>query len=249
VTMDASLLPAGSIRAFLIRMSSTRSRQFQRVGMVLLWIALIAPVVAQEAAHVRTAARPTVTFSLDFPQSNPEQYSITVDAGGHTRYECAGKVEDAEEETYRAEFELSARNRERIFDLAKQAKYFAGKIDTGNNKLAFTGAKVLSYQDGERSNTARYNYSNLEAVRQLTALFQSMSETLEYGRRLAYDHRYQKLALDDELKRMEARAKNNELNEIQGVAPILREIAGDASVINVVRARAQELIQMSESGH
>jgi hypothetical protein len=218
--------------------------------MVLLWITLIAPLVAQEAAHVSTAARPTVTFSLDFPQSNPEQYSITVDAGGHARYECTGKVaEDAEEETYRAEFELSARNRERIFDLAKQAKYFAGKIDAGNNKLAFTGAKVLSYQDGERSNTARYNYSNLEAVRQLTALFQSMAETLEYGRRLAYYHRYQKLALDDELKRMEAQAKNNGLNEIQGVAPILREIVGDASVINVVRARAKELIQMSESGH
>jgi hypothetical protein len=74
-----------------------------------------------------------------------------------------------------------------------------------------------------------------------------MAGTLEFGRRLAYYHRYQKLALDEELKRMEAQARNNELSEIQGVRPVLQEIAEDASVMNVVRARAKELIQMGSS--
>ena len=250
MTRCASLFRAVSIRAPLTRTSLIRLGRFRAALAALAWVALIPPMVAQDAAHARAALTPTVTFTFDFPQSNPEHYSITVDAGGHTRYECTGKIaQDAEEETYHAEFEVSPRNRERIFDWAKQARYFAGKIDAGNDKLAFTGAKVLSYQDGERSNTARYNYSSLEAVRQLTSLFQGTAETLEYGRRLAYYHRYQKLALDEELKRMEAQAKNNGLNEIQGVAPILREIVGDSSVINVVRARAQELIQMSESRH
>ena len=130
---------------------------------------------------------------------------------------------------------------------AKQARYFAGEIDSGNHKLANTGAKLLSYQDGQRSTTAQYNYSNLAAVQQLTTLFQNMGGTLEFGRRLAYYHRYQKLALDDELKRMEAEAKNNELSEIQGVAPVLQEILDDPSVINVVRARAKELMEMGNS--
>jgi hypothetical protein len=71
-----------------------------------------------------------------------------------------------------------------------------------------------------------------------------MGGTLDYGRRLAYYHRYQKLALDEELKRMEMQARNNELSEIQGVASALQEIVEDTSVINVVRARARELIQM-----
>jgi len=212
---------------------------------VLAWVAITAPMISQEAAHRGTAPTATITFTLDFPQSSPDHYSLAVDADGHARYECPGKVEkDAEVETYVAEFEVSAGNRERIFQWAKQAQYFAGKIDSGNGKLAFTGAKLLSYQDGQRSNTARYNYSNLEPVRQLTALFQGMAGTLEYGRRLAYYHRYQKLALDDELKRMETQAKNNELSEIDGVAQVLREIVDDASVINVVRARAQRLMQM-----
>jgi hypothetical protein len=225
------------IRAPLIRASL--------IG-VLVVAAMCGLLIAQQAASGSGAA--TVTFTLDFPQSNPEHYSIAVDASGHVRYECIGKiVEDSDEQPYRAEFEVSAGNRERIFGWAKQARYFAGEIDSRNHKLASTGTKLLSYQDGERSNTARYNYSNLVAVQQLTSVFQTMAGTLEYGQRLAYYHRYQKLALDDELKRMEAQAKNNELSEIQGVAPVLQEIFDDTSVINVVRARAKELIQMGSN--
>jgi hypothetical protein len=215
----------------------------------MLAVAGMSPLLASQQA-TNGGATATVVFTLDFPGSNPDHYSIAVDAAGHARYECTGTIaEDSEEQTYRAEFNMSAGNRERIFEWAKQARYFAGKIDSGNNKLAFTGTKLLSYQDGQLSNTARYNYSNLEPVRDLTELFQKVGSTLDYGRRLAYYHHYQKLALDEELKRMEAQARNNELSEIQGVAPILQEILDDTSVINVVRSRAKELIEMGSAGH
>ncbi len=220
---------------------------------MLAMAAISAPLISQQATSDGAAPVAVVTFTLDFPQSNPEHYSVAVDATGHARYECTGKVvEDADSQAYRAEFEVSAENRKRIFEWAKQAQYFAGNIDSGNHKVAFTGTKTLSYQDGQRSSTARYNYSNSAAVRQLTALFQNMAGTLEYGRRLAYYHRYQKLALDEELKRMEEQAKSAELSEIQGVAPVLQEIVDDTSVINGVRARAKELIEMGSgagTGH
>lgn len=204
--------------------------------------------LGQTPASGDPAPATTVTFTLNFPLSDPTHYSIAVDANGHASYECTVKdQENSEEQPYRAEFNLSAANRQRIFEWAKQAKYFSGKVDSGNRKLAFTGDKILTYQDGERSYTARYNYSNLEPVRQLTTLFQSMESTLDYGRRLAYYHRYQKLALDDELKRMEADARNNELSEIQSVEPVLQEIVEDNSVINMVRARAKTLIQMQSN--
>jgi uncharacterized protein (UPF0147 family) len=48
---------------------------------------------------------------------------------------------------------------------------------------------------------------------------------------------------------METQAKNNELSEIQGVAPVLQQIVEDASVMNVVRARAKELIQMGSGAN
>ena len=217
---------------------------------------LLAAVISSFALSpqaLNSAPVATVTFTLDFPESDPTHYSIAVDSTGHGSYECTAKVqEDSEEQTYRAEFNLSAVNRERIFEWANQAKYFSGKIDSGKQKLAFTGQKTLSYLDGQRSFSAQYNYSSLEPVRQLTALFQNMAGTQDYGRRLAYYHRYQKLALDDELKRMETQARNNELSEIQGIAPVLEEIVEDTSVINVVRARAKALIQMgsvASNGH
>jgi len=77
----------------------------------------------------------------------------------------------------------------------------------------------------------------------VTALFQNLSTTLEFGRRLQYFHHYQKLALDEELKRMEGIADQDNLEEMAAVVPILRQIVTDTSVINPVRARAQRLIE------
>ncbi len=245
-----SFILASLIRGPILIRHPVRGTSFWRaVGMgVLAVTAMSVPLLSQQVTSDRAASTAVITFTLDFPHSNPEHYSMTVDKTGHARYECAAKVtDDAEEQMYRLEFEVSAGNRERMFEWAKQAHYFAGRIDSGNRKVAFTGTKILSYQDGQRSNTASYNYSSVAAVRELTALFQNMAGTLEYGRRLAYYHLYQKLALDEELKRMEAQAKSGELSEIQAVAPVLQKIVDDTSVINVVRARAKELIEM-ESG-
>ena len=216
---------------------------------VRFWIVIGIGILAGLAAPLRSqqmlsAPPPTVTFVLDFPQSNPEHYSISVDESGHARYECSGEVaQDSEPQSYQAEFDLSAASREKIFDWTKQARFFSGNVDSKNGKLAFTGAKVLSYQDGQHSYTARYNYSSLAPVKQLTTFFQDLAATLEYGRRLAYDQRYEKLALDAELKQMESQAKNGELSEIESVAPILQEILGDPSLLNGVRARAKQLLE------
>jgi hypothetical protein len=197
----------------------------------------------------RAADPATITFSLDFPNSDPERYSITVQSDGRAHYECLARISDESEdrETYQAEFTFTDAIRARIFDLAAQTHYFSGKIDTGNRKLAFTGAKKLIYKDGQRESSAAYNFSQLPAVQQLTTLFQSVSATLEFGRRLAHDRRYQKLALDDELKRMEDETRRGDLIELQAVRPVLQEIHDDASVMNVVRARAQRIMDMGNA--
>jgi hypothetical protein len=202
------------------------------------------------STHSARAADPaTVTFSLDFPNSDPEHYSISVQSDGHTKYESSGRIsEDSEDrQTYQTEFTISDATRSRIFDLAAQSHYFSGKVDSGKKKLAFTGAKKLTYKDGQHDTTAAYNFSLQPAVEQLTVLFQSIGATLEFGRRLVHFHQYQKLALDDELKRMESEARSGELAELQAVKPILQAIYDDNSVMNVGRARAQRIMAM-ESG-
>ena len=198
---------------------------------------------------VRAAEPATVTFSLDFPDSDPAHYSISVQSDGHARYECSAKVsaDSDDREAYQAEFTFTNATRTRIFDLAAQSHYFSDRIDSGNHKLAFTGAKKLTYKDGQRNYSADYNFSSVPAVQQLTNLFQSVAATLEYGRRLTRYHRYQKLALSDELKRMEDQARAGDLGELEAIQPILQEICDDASVINVVRARAQRIMDMGKA--
>lgn len=191
----------------------------------------------------------SVTFSLDFPDSSPEHYSIAVQSDGHTHYESSGKItaDSDVREDYETDFIFSDPTRTRIFELAAQAHYFSGKVDSGNKKLAFTGSKKLIYKDGQRNSSADYNYSQQPAVQQLTTLFQNVAATMEFGRRLTYFHRYQKLALDDELKRMEDEAKRGELAELQAVSPVLQQIYEDSSVMNVVRARARRIIELKSA--
>jgi hypothetical protein len=212
-------------------------------------LGLLALLAFLSAIPLRASDAATVTFTLDFPNSNPDHYAILVQSDGHAKYESSGKISDQSDDrdTYQTEFTLSDATRTRIFDLAAQAHYFSGKIDSGNKRIAFTGAKKLSYQDAQRNSSANYNFSPQPAVQQLTTLFQSVEATLEFGRRLAYFHRYQKLALDDELKRMEDEARRGEIAELQAVKPVLQQIYEDPSVINVVRARALRLIEMGPS--
>ncbi len=210
----------------LIPFSSTLS--------LLFLICCCIPVSAQQSA--------TVTFTLDFPNSEPDHYVISVSSDGHANYESNGKLSRDAEDV------LSPATRARIFDLAKRAHYFQGDIDSKKRNLASTGSKTLAYKDDQRSTQATYNYSPLAAVQELTQLFQNLSATLEFGHRLQYFHHYQKLALDDELKRMEETAKQNGMVELAALVPILQQIANDNSVINPVRARAQRLLERSEAG-
>ncbi len=197
--------------------------------------------------QIRAAESATVIFTLDFPGSDPDHYSISAQSDGRGHYECSAKISEASDdrESYQTDFTFSDATRARIFDLADQAHYFSGKIDSGKRNLANTGAKKLTYKDGQRDFTATYNYSSVPPAQQLTTLFQSVSATLEFSRRLAHYHRYQKLALDDELKRMEDLARQGDLAELQAVKPVLQEIYDDTSVINIVRARAQRIMAMS----
>jgi hypothetical protein len=189
-------------------------------------------------------AAPTVTFTFDFPGSEPGHYVISVAADGKSSYDSNGKLaaESDPGDTFRLEFVLPHDESSRIFDLARKAKYFHGQIDSKKSGLASTGVKILAYKDGANSSEATYNYSPLAAVQQLTDIFQGMSNTLEFGRRLQYFHRYQKLALAEELKRADNGDLGKDMPALSAIAPILKKIVDDPSVINVVRARAQKLL-------
>ena len=69
----------------------------------------------------------TVTFSLDFPNSEPERYQITVGTDGHAHYECSARISEQSDdrETYQSEFTITPATSAHIFDLTAQAHYFS----------------------------------------------------------------------------------------------------------------------------
>jgi len=196
------------------------------------------------------AAIPTVTFTCDFPGSEPSHYGVSVSSNGHSSYISDGKLtKDSDPDgPFTIDLTVSEPTVTRIFDLAKSAGYFEGNLDLKKKKIAFTGDKTLTYTDAQRNTSASYNYSPVPAVQELTTLFQRLSATLEFGRRLEYDYRYQKLALDEELKRMEDAFARGSLLEVPAAAPVLSKIMQDPTVINTVRARAQRLLEHANPG-
>jgi hypothetical protein len=194
-------------------------------------------------AQAQQRVLPTVSFTCDFPGSEPDHYAISVSEDGNAAYDSDSKLNDsAASEPFHLDFTVSQASRARIFDLAKRAHYFEGELDSKKKNLASTGVKTLAYKDPQKSTRATYNYSPIPAVEDLTAFFQSLSTTLEFGHRLDYYLRYQKLALDEELKKMEEMSNSGGLVEMSVVAPVLQKIADDPAVIKVVRARAQRLV-------
>ena len=201
------------------------------------------------SAQAQQTAIATVTFTLDFPGSEPDHYVISVSKDGRSSYDSDGKLSPDSEggDSFHADFTMSQAGRTRVFDLAKRAHYFEGQIDSKNKKLASTGSKTLTYKDTQKNTSATYNYSPVPPVQDLTNFFQSLSTTLEFGHRLDYHLRYQKLALDEELKNMEEASNSGGLAEISAVAPVLQKIADDPAVIKVVRARAQHMLQLADA--
>src|SRR5947208_16326059 len=80
-------------------------------------------LLCSPSAHAAEPA--TISFSLDFPNSDPEHYSITVQSDGHARYECSAKISESSDdrETYETEFTFSDATRARIFDLTTKAHF------------------------------------------------------------------------------------------------------------------------------
>ncbi|MFB3915658.1 MAG: hypothetical protein ACE14M_02945 [Terriglobales bacterium] len=227
------------------------------------WIALIVIAICWVAASAqhpnlepdRPGHKPVPTVAFDFVLKgvNPLHYAITVDSTGRAAYrDDEPKLEDKTGEPYLLKFTIPSELASRIFDLTRQANYFQGNFDYKKGRIANMGIKTLRYADGpavnfgEPTNGYRhqtsYNWSQNRAIQQLTEIFQDLADTIDYGRKLEFQHRYDKLALDEELKSMEEAQRSGQLLGVQAIAPVLREIASDPAVMNTARQRARKLL-------
>ena len=225
----------------------------RKVSLLLIAILISLAATAQNAEPSLSPddpnaaqAGPVVTFAQNWPAATPAFFSVAVSSTGRVAYQSSAKEKAGD--PYEVKFTISPENQKLVFQLADNLKHFHGDWDYKKGKIAFTGTKTLSFKDANNNFTTTYNWSDNLQIQQLTTLFQSISETIELGRKLADTYRFDKLGVDAVLKSMEAAAKNNQLAEIQAVQPILSKLAKDSSLMNISRRRAEFLLSKISKG-
>lgn len=190
---------------------------------------------------------PTITFDHFWEDATPQEYIISVKSDGTSVYLSRNPLKpvqpgEEKEPAYERAFTMSPWTSNKIFKLAQQANYFNGDFDYKAHPIANTGEKTLTYADISRHFDTTFNYSENKAIEELSHLFQSISSTIEHGRKLQFKYKYDKLGLESELKIAEDAAERHDLAEIQVIAVTLRTIADDPSVLNIARQRARRLL-------
>src|SRR5690348_16251739 len=123
--------------------------------MRILLSSLLGTLLLSALAFGADAPNATIQYKLDFPAANPSHYEITVTSDGKDIYSSNGALRDGDTtDPEPFEFTVSEKTRRELFDLAKRAKYFTGKVDSGRAGLANMGAKTLIYKDASHNMSA-----------------------------------------------------------------------------------------------
>jgi hypothetical protein len=215
------------------------------------WFAILVllsavPLLAQQSPPPATpdAAQPSVRFSFDWPQGYPWQsYSITVWSDGKTHFNGTPHADETNDtEPYRQDFVISDANRQKVFALAAKLNYFQADVDSHLKHIAQTGKKTLQYRSPQIQGSATYNWSLNADVQELTRMFAAIAMTIEFGRKLAFQYRYDKLGMDERLKQLEELQASHGVEELQVLSGMLHKIANDPNLMNISRQSAQRLL-------
>ena len=188
---------------------------------------------------------PTVIFSSVLWSADPAYYSIAVDAAGTATYQSAPESVERTGVPYTIEFHVSDRTRRTIFNVARELDFFRGEIPVQQVSTAKDKARTLMYRDLPLSTQLTYSGSPNSDIEELTSIFEEVSETLEYGRRLAYLQQHDRKAISSELKALQADSARHVLRELQTIVPVLRSLAADAGLDAETRHTAQSLADAS----
>lgn len=234
----------------------------KRGGVIFLWM-LLSTVLLQvgealpdekvgqnssAVAEQASTAVPSITFERLWNDFKPQSVTMTVSANGPAKYSSRNPEKTGDDvDDFQTEFTMSPAGRDKLFRYAKEANYFDGDFIFKRHVVASTGKKTLSYSDATRHFSTTYDYSENKAIQEITNILAGISNTIEHGRKLVYLHRFDKLGLEDELKGMENAAESHNLAELQIIAPTLKSIADDTTVLNIARQRAKKLLAKANS--
>ncbi|QHN03339.1 hypothetical protein FTO74_08160 [Granulicella sp. WH15] len=183
-----------------------------------------------------------VTFTYAREGMPVPQYELSVSEDGSGRYvaQVAPRGGVGERQEVDREIEVPTVRAEAIMAAARGLNRFE-MVCASKAKVASTGAKSMTYAGADGKGSCAYDYTENKQLVQLTNVFLGLAMTLDLGRKLEVDHRFDRLGLDADMETLVKELKDGSALEPGMIAPVLRSIAEDAQVIQRVRVRAAEL--------
>lgn len=194
----------------------------------------------------------TVVFSWERSSASPPYYSIAIDSTGNATYQSAPQATEQTGMPYTVEFLAPAPIRDRVFAMVQKLNFLKPSSELSNIPQT-RSVKTLVFREGKTDNQINFVTPENPLVRQLTVLFENISTTVEFGRRLSYLdsrknelHRRRRIMV--ELKQMQSMERKGRLEDLPAVAPVLRQIASDKTLNKGARTRAEAILEYRSSG-
>jgi hypothetical protein len=224
-----------------------------RIAVALLAFAFGSTALPQQADTQQPAPSSTftsqVSFKFDRPGLSVPHFTLTVSEDGSAHYEAeqiypaTGGGEAPPPQHIERKLSLSSAATIQIFTAARALNRFDMTCASAAKNIADTGTKVLRYSGEGGDGSCVYNYTQDKRVGALTDLFQGIAMTLDMGRKLDFDHRYDRLGLDATISFLAEQVDSGRATELGTIAPTLRSIAEDSDLLERVRLRAAKLLR------
>jgi hypothetical protein len=231
----------------LTRVTVKRLTRMRRTAHLATFLTLCVPILRAQNPQLETkngARFPTVVFTSVLWTANPPYYSIAIDSTGAATYQSAPDSVTGTGVPYSVVFQSTDATRRTTFNITRSLDLFRGEFPVTVASPAEHPVHTLTYHDTTYNNQITYSDSTDTQIQELTSIFEEVSTTFEFARRLAYFHQHDKTALDGELTRMQTDAQRHFLRELQTVTAVLKSIASDKSVSDGAREKANAILHL-----
>lgn len=206
------------------------------VMLCLLFLRAATPSWAADGEGAR------VIFTKEFPNSQPDYFSVMVSENGQTVYRTSP------DDNSQLAFTLPSESAGEIFRLAGKLNWFKNENLESHRRVAFMGKKTLIYENGAEHYQAVFNHTESPDALALTALFERISETEQHLLRLQNLIRFDKLGVVKELLQVETDLDQGRMLGEAQLVPLLEKIRNDRSLANIAQERAVQILGKIQSG-
>jgi len=179
----------------------------------------------------------TITFRKVFKSSFPEFVEIKVAENGG----CSADIRQLSDDPSPQPFHLSRPVVQQIFQLAGDLHDFNGVDLEIHRRIANLGEKTFIYRNGSQVYQTSFNYSTNPSAIQILNLFENLTRQETDISDLQRTMRYDKLGVYDVVQRVAQDYDQKVLPDPVQLLPLLDQLAGDNTLLDIARDRARTL--------